>query len=96
LEEDSLAKWIISIDTRSAAPRPSTVRDIANILLAALGESPPATVSKNWLSSFVQRRDKLRSYFSRRYNYQRALNEDPKAINEWFLIVQRAIEENGI
>jgi hypothetical protein len=60
LEEDSLAQWIISIDTRGAAPRPSTVRDIANILLAARGESPPATtVGKNWLSSFVQRRDKL-------------------------------------
>jgi len=47
LEEDSLAKWIISIDTRGAAPRPSTMRDMANILLAARGESPPATVSKN-------------------------------------------------
>jgi hypothetical protein len=47
LEEDSLAKWIISIDTRGAAPRPSIVRDIANILLAARSKSPPATISKN-------------------------------------------------
>ncbi|OKP03366.1 hypothetical protein PENSUB_6869 [Penicillium subrubescens] len=84
------------MDTRGAAPRPSTVRDMANILLAARGESPPATVGKNWPSSFVQRRDELRSRFSKRYNYQRALNEDPKAINEWILMVQRAIEENGI
>jgi hypothetical protein len=41
------------MDTRGAAPRPSTVRDMANILLAARGESLPATVGKNWLSSFV-------------------------------------------
>jgi len=72
------------------------VRDIANILLAARGESPPATVGKNWPSSFVQRRDELRTCFSRRYDYQRALNEDPKVIREWFTIVQRTIEENGI
>ena len=44
----------------------------------------------------MQRRDELRTRFSRRYDYQRALNEDPKAIREWFTIVQRAIDENGI
>jgi hypothetical protein len=77
-KEDSLAKWIISIDTRGAAPRPSTMRQIANILLAARGDTPPPTISKNWPSSFVKRRDELRSRYSRRYNYQRALNEKSK------------------
>ena len=33
LEEDSLCEWIISMDTRGAAPRPATVRDMPNILL---------------------------------------------------------------
>jgi len=37
LEEDSLTEWILSMDTRGAAPRPSTVREMANILLAARG-----------------------------------------------------------
>ena len=32
LEEDSLAEWILSMDSRGAAPRPSTVREMANIL----------------------------------------------------------------
>jgi hypothetical protein len=41
------------MDSRGVAPRPSIVRDIANLLLAARGESLPATVGKNWLSSFV-------------------------------------------
>lgn len=56
----------------------------------------PSTVGKNWLSTFVQRRKELQSRFSRRYNYQRALNEDPKAVLEWFSMVQRTIEENSI
>ena len=42
LEEDSLSEWIISIDTRGAAPRPATIAEIANILLAARGGPPSA------------------------------------------------------
>lgn len=96
LEEDSLAGWILSMDSRGAAPRPSTVQEMANILLAARGHSPPDTVGKNWPSSFIQRRNELLTCFSKRYDYQRALNENPKAIKEWFTTVQRTIEENGI
>lgn len=95
-EEDSLTEWIISMDTRGAAPRPSTVRDMANILLAARSENPPATVGKNWPSSFINRRKELRTRFSRRYDYQSALNEDPKLLRQWFSTVQRTINEKGI
>ena len=96
LEEDSLTEWILSMDSRGAAPRPSTVREMANILLAARGTIPSLTIGVNWASTFVKRRDELQSRYSKRYDYQRALNEDPKVIREWFSIVQRAIEENGI
>jgi DDE superfamily endonuclease/Tc5 transposase-like DNA-binding protein/Psq-like protein len=96
LEEDSLTKWILSMDSRGAAPRPSTVREMANILLAARGETPPTTVGKNWPSTFIQRRDEIRTRFSRRYDYQRALNEDPRSIRAWFESVKRVVEENGI
>ncbi|OOQ89508.1 hypothetical protein PEBR_07953 [Penicillium brasilianum] len=95
-EEDSLTEWIISMDSRGAAPRPSTVREMANILLAARGTTPPLTVGVNWASTFVNRRDELQSRYSKRYDYQRALNEDPKVIREWFLTVQRVVDENGI
>jgi hypothetical protein len=57
------------MDSRGAAPRPSTVREIANILLAARGTIPLLTVSVNWVSTFVKRRDELRLRFSKRYNY---------------------------
>jgi hypothetical protein len=68
-EEDSLTEWILSMDSRGAAPRPSTVREMANILLAARGTSPPLTVGVNWASTFVKRRDELRSRYSKRYDY---------------------------
>jgi hypothetical protein len=78
LEEDSLCQWVISMDSRGAAPRQATVRETANILLAARGSYPPPTVSKNWPKAFIDRREELRSRYSRGYDYQRALNEDPK------------------
>ena len=40
LEEDSLVEWIFSMDSRGAAPRPSTIQEMANILLAARGSTP--------------------------------------------------------
>jgi hypothetical protein len=69
---------------------------MANILLAARGNQPPTTVGKNWPSTFVNRRPELRTRFSRRYDYQRALNEDPKSLRQWFTTVQRIIDEKGI
>jgi hypothetical protein len=57
------------MDARGAAPRPATVREMANILLAARGSQPPPTVSKNWPSKFVKRREELRTRYSVRYDY---------------------------
>jgi hypothetical protein len=84
------------MDSRGAAPRPSTVREMANILLAARGSTRQLTVGVNWASTFIGRRDELRTRFSRRYDYQRALNEDPKSLRKWFTTVKRIIDENGI
>ena len=89
-------KWILSLDARGAAPRPSTIREMADILLATHGESPPPKVGVNWVSTFVKRRDELKSRYSRRYDYQRAQNQDPQLIRAWFNSVKRVIEENGI
>jgi hypothetical protein len=95
-EEDSLVEWVLSMDLRGAAPRPSTIREMANILLAARGQTPPPTVGVNWISTFVKRREELQSRYSRRYNYQRAQNEDPRSLRVWFESVRRVVEENGI
>jgi hypothetical protein len=84
------------MDTRGAAPRLSIVRDMANILLAARGDQRLTTVGKNWLSTFINRRSKLRIRFSRRYDYQKALNKDLKSLQQWFATVQHIIDKKGI
>jgi hypothetical protein len=47
IEEESLQKWILSMDSRGAAPRPSTIREMADLLLAARGSTPPPSVGQN-------------------------------------------------
>ena len=39
-EEESLRKWILSMDSRGVAPRPSTIREMADLLLATRGTTP--------------------------------------------------------
>lgn len=92
-EEESLIRWILSMDQRGAPPRPSHVRDMANILLSKRGSISLQTVGINWVYNFIKRRDKLKS---RWYNYQRAKYEDPKVIKEWFDHVQVTIMQYGI
>ncbi|OQE11280.1 hypothetical protein PENFLA_c074G06585, partial [Penicillium flavigenum] len=96
IEEESLQKWILSMDSRGSAPRPSTVREMANLLLEKRGTTPVVSVGKNWVTEFVKRHPLLSSRFSKRYNYERAKCEDPKVIGEWFNLVQKTILQFGI
>ena len=95
-EEQSLEKWILSMDLRGAAPRPSMVREMADLLLQKRGTTPVLSVGQNWVTKFVKRRPLLSSRFSKRYNYERAKCEDPKIITEWFNLVQKTILQFGI
>ena len=96
IEEESLQKWILSMDSRGSPPRPSTVREMANLLLEKRGTTPVISVGQNWVTNFVNRRPLLSSRFSKRYNYERAKYEDPKVIMEWFTLVQKTILQFGI
>ena len=96
IEEESLQKWILSMDSRGSAPRPSMVREMANLLLEQRGTTPVLSVGQNWVTKFVKRRPLLSSRFSKRYNYERAKCEDPKIITEWFNLVQTTILQFGI
>ena len=70
---------------------------MANLLLAKRDASKPSsTVGINWVNKFVRRHDTLKTRFSRKYDYQRALCEDPKKIQEWFKLVRETIQEWGI
>ncbi|RJE17767.1 Pogo transposable element, partial [Aspergillus sclerotialis] len=96
IEEESLVQWILSMDQRGVAPRPTTVREMANLLLQGRETTPVQTVGEKWVYNFVKRHSELATRFSRRYNYERAKCEDPKAIREWFDCVQRTIVQYGI
>ncbi|OQE62173.1 hypothetical protein PENNAL_c0049G07727, partial [Penicillium nalgiovense] len=54
-EEESLQKWILSMDSRGAAPRPSMVREMANLLLEKRGTTLVLSVGENWVTKFVKR-----------------------------------------
>ena len=84
------------MDLRGAAPRPSIVREMADLLLQKRGTTLVLSVGEKWVYNFVKRRPLLSSRFSKRYNYERAKCEDPKIIREWFDLVQKTIIQFGI
>ena len=96
IEEQSLLKWIISMDLRGVPPRYPQVREMADILLAERGSIPIQTVGDKWVYNFVKRHQEIKPRFTRRYEYRRAQNEDPKTIREWFETVQKTILQYGI
>jgi hypothetical protein len=77
LEEDVVAEHIIDLVKRGFAPKLTEVADMANSLRAERGLGQ---VSLNWPSTFVKRRPDLRTRMNRKYDYKRALCEDPDAI----------------
>jgi hypothetical protein len=95
-QEESLIQWIEGRDRRGVAPRPVHVQQMANIILQQDSKDPPQPIGKNWVTEFVKRHDSLKYRFARRYNYQRALCEDPKVIKDWFKRLKEVQEEHGI
>ena len=80
-------------------PRISTVRRMADILLSARARSPAnasPSVGENWVRKFVNRHEQLQSKYTRKYDYQRALCEDPEVINNWFQPVENTRAKYGI
>ena len=64
---------------------------MADILLSARAASPIdtlPTIGENWVRKFINRHKQLQSKYIRKYNYQRALYKDPKAISNWFRLVK--------
>ena len=88
-EESVLINWIISADQRGLPPRHNTVQHMASIL----SQKP---VGVNWVNRFIKRHDEIKTRYSRRYDHQRAVCEDPKIIQEWFNLVHNTIAKYGI
>jgi hypothetical protein len=94
-EEEVLLQWILSMDERGYPPKPSAVGDAARLLLRArLG--PEAFIGKNWTHNFINRQPTLQSRWTRKYDHQRALCEDPVIIEAWFRLVYNTVQKYGI
>ena len=78
------------------ASRPTTVQEMANLLLAARESTLVQTIGENLVTNFVKRYYKLSNWYSRRYNHETANCEDSKTICEWFDSMQRTILQYGI
>ena len=93
IEESCVVRYILELDSQGLPPRLSNVEDMANRLLDQRGAS---RVGRNWTSNFVRRHPELKTRFTRKYDYQRALCEDPILIRDWFKLVQNTIAKYGI
>lgn len=93
LEEDVVLQRILDLDSQAFSPRLREVADMANLLLR---DRDAERVGINWASRFVQRQPLLKTVLSRKYDYQRALCEDPKIIRPWFDLVRNFTAKYGI
>ena len=92
-EEETVVRYILDLDTRGFPPRIGDVEDMANTLLATRSTT---RVGKQWSYRFVQRRPELKTRFSRSYDFQRALCEDPDKLEAWFKLVNNMRAKYGI
>ncbi|KAJ6084345.1 hypothetical protein N7486_011145 [Penicillium sp. IBT 16267x] len=69
---------------------------MAQNLLCERVQDPTATLGVNWAYKFIKRHPALRTRYNRRISYQRAKQEDPKVIKQWFATVREVIQEHGI
>ncbi|KAK8096351.1 uncharacterized protein PG998_014219 [Apiospora kogelbergensis] len=84
LEEEVLREYIIDLDARGMPPNIAGVEDMANLLTASRGGE---RVGKHWVRRFIDRNPDLKPRMNRRYDYQRALCEDPDVVFGWFGLV---------
>jgi hypothetical protein len=91
--EEAIVDHVLHLIQRGEPPRLSDVADMANLLRAERGMAP---VGRDWPNTFVKRQPKLKVKFSRKYDYKRALCEDPKMIQGWFSLVANVKAKYGI
>jgi polyphosphate kinase 2 (PPK2 family) len=58
---------------------------MANHIVRLKGER---YVGKHWVERFIKRCTELKSRFTRVYDFERALNEDPVLISKWFELIR--------
>ena len=92
-KEAVIIQHVLDLDSREFPPRLATVKDMADLLLAARNRDP---VGINWANTFVKRTPKLKVKFNRKYNYKRAKCEDLEVIRGWFKLIENTKAKYGI
>ncbi len=92
-EETALVQWIESMDDRGMSPTIHYIRQMTDLLVRERGSSAlldvsvtatpeqDRTVGENWVRRLLDRQPHLKSKYSRKYDYQRALCEDPEKVS---------------
>jgi hypothetical protein len=93
LEERAIIEHALDVDSRGFQLNYDLLRGIADKLLADRGGR---RVGVNWPATFVRRVPELKLRVNRRYDYQRALNEDPQVVKDWFRLVKNIKAKHGI
>jgi hypothetical protein len=93
LEERVIIEHALDVDMRGFQLNYNLLRGIADKLLTDRGAR---CVGVNWPSNFVRRIPELKSRINRRYDYKRALCEDPQVIKDWFRLMANMRAKYGI
>jgi hypothetical protein len=89
LEEEIIVQYVLDLDSRGYPPCLSAVEDMANHILDNKGTRH---VGKHWVQRFISRRPEFKVRFTRVYDLQRALCEDPELISKWFTLFKDTCE----
>jgi hypothetical protein len=76
-EEAAVIQYVLVKDEKGEALRLAAIKDMADLLLAERGRGP---VGVNWAANFVKRTPELQIKNFQKYDYKRALCEDPDVI----------------
>jgi hypothetical protein len=75
-KEEFFFQHVLDLEVRGFLTRLATVKDMADSLLAERHCNP---VGHNWAANFVKRQHELKVKFNQKYNYERALCNNPEA-----------------
>lgn len=66
---------------------------MAHILLRGRLQDSTTGLGVNWAYKSIKRHEELQTQYNKRITYQRAKQEDPRVIQEWFESVYAVIQE---
>jgi hypothetical protein len=93
--ESTLTGWILDLDQRGHPVSKADIQWMANKLLSEL-KGAPTEVGKCWTTRFITRHPEIKVDRYKKYDYKRALCEDPVLISDWFRLVNNTIKKYGI